>query len=268
MKNFTTAIIEEKLNQGWTTKQFADYYQMTEIEFLSSLDELSPVKNYIDGIKRRLNKNNKKFRQRNSISEIPTSENKEIESLKNTETTNTSFEEINSIDNLLKRKEELISIIQKSEAFIENTPSYIAHIEEQIEKEKIRHQTYMAGYQEKIDKAISRKNTISQNIKRNSEELENILQKIDSLYNINIRVTENGNIIIENNNISIPKRWQDICFDIMRNDDFKDWDLNDMKIIAKLWSLVNSDLSQKIEISFESEKLKKYFKLLKESKKN
>lgn len=272
MKEFTASIIEKNLNDGWTTKQFAEYYEMTENEFLSSLDKLSNVKNYIDSIKRRLTRNNKKFRQISITSNVETQKNEEVKSepTENFGTTNTSFTKTESIDSLLKSKEELEASIQKSKDYISKTPSYIAYIEEQKSKEIARHESYMAGYQEKIDKAISRQNAISENIKRNSDELERILEKIESLSNIKVTVTDNGDIVIENNSISIPKKWQDVCFDIMRNDSFKDLEIKDMKTLAKLWCLINSEenISKKFKIHFESERLEKLFELLKEHKKN
>ena len=263
----TIKTIEQKLNEGYTTLQLAEHYQMTEKEFLSSLDKLSPVKNYIDGIKRRLSKNDKRFRTNSTNTISPNSEQSKVESL-TIETANTSFTEKVSFDELIKRKEELIASIKKSEDFISKTPSYVAHIEEQIIKENERHQVYLAGYKEKIEKAYIRQTSIAQSIQKNSEELEKILQKIDSISNINVIVTANGEILIENDCISIPKGWQDVCFDIMRNDHFKDLEIPELKILAKLWHLTHSEenLSKKIKISFESSELEKYFELLHEIK--
>lgn len=256
MKEITKKILEEKINEGWTTKQFADYYEMTEKEFLLSLNKLSSVKNYIDGIKRRLSKNDKKFKQLSSKETVkPVTEEK--------------IEVKESIDDLLKLKEELLASTKKAEDFISNTPSYIAHIEEQIEREKARHELYMAGFQQKIEAAIARRDRICEIINTNSKQLKVIEEKINLLSNIKVIVTKDGNIVIDNDTISIPKKWQDICFDIMRDERFKELEIKDMKVLAKLLTLINSeDLSKKFEISFESEKFKKYFELLKDSSKN
>ena len=242
---------------------------MTEKEFLLSIEKLSSVKNYIDSIKRRLNKNDKKSRLNISSSDIDTSSIEEVE-IKTEKNVSTSFTETDSIDNLLKRKEELMSSIEKSQNFIGNTPSYIAHIEGLKAKEIARHKAYMEGFQEKIDAAMTRSKGVAEKINKNLEELNQILEKIESFSNINVRVTKDGDIIIENNSISIPKKWQDTCFDLMRTEQFKDLDIKDMKILAKLWTLINSEenISKKIEIHFESDRIEQLFELLKEHKKN
>ena len=95
MEKLTKKILEDKLNKGWTTKQFTEYYEMTEKEFLLSIEKLSSVKNYIDSIKRRLNKNDKKFRQTISSSDIDTSSIEEVE-IKTEKNISTSFTETDS----------------------------------------------------------------------------------------------------------------------------------------------------------------------------
>lgn len=269
MENITLKTLEEKLAEGWTTKQFAEYYGMTEKDFFASLDKISPVKSYIAGIIRRLNKNDKKSRLNISSSNIQVEE-VIVESTKKVKEPTFSFTETDSIDNLLKRKEELITSINKSEEYISKTPSYISYIEEQIAKEKARHEQYMAGYLAKIDRAKARQQAVSENIKQNSDELKKIIEAIESLSNIQVIVTENGEIIIKNSNISIPQKWQDTCFDLMRSEDFKNLDIKDMKTLAKLWCLINSEenISQKFQINFESKRLEDLFDLYKKYKKN
>ena len=127
----------------------------------------------------------------------------------------------------------------------------------------------MEGFQEKIDAAMARSKGVAEKINKSLEELNQILEKIESLSNINIQVTKDGDILIENDAISIPKKWQDACFDIMRDDTFKNLEIKDIKILAKLLSLIRSEenLSKKIKISFESADLENHFELLKEHKK-
>ena len=117
-------------------------------------------KNYIDGIKRRLSKNDKKFRQSSSAFNNKTETEAKKEIKVDPSKTTQSLNITDSIDDLLKIKEELMDSTKRAEDFISNTPSYIAHIEEQIAKEKARHELYMAGFQEKIDAAIARRNRV------------------------------------------------------------------------------------------------------------
>lgn len=253
--NLTTKFMEENLASGWTIKDFSNHFQISENDFIKLLEKTFLKKPYLNSIKIRLKKNEKKSMIANPKPITSTPKNEE--------------DILNSEERLKKlhdREKVLRHIIERNTKFFNDSISYIEYKKGKMAEAEIRYRDYVADALSKISINEANAKKFKENIIKQTEELENVLSEIRKLSIVNISVSENGEFLIEDDTIEIPKDWQLICFDIMVNKDFENLNIAQMNSIAKILKLTIERTDLNFKISFKSKQMQECFDWIKSQK--
>ena len=253
--NLTTKFMEENLTNGWTIKNFSSHFQISENDFIKLLEKTFQKKPYLNSIKIRLKKNEKK-----SIIADP----KTITSTSPKEADILNSEE--RLKNLHNREKVLRQIIERNTKFFNSSISYIEYKKRKMAEAEIRYRDYVTDALSKISINEANAKKFETNIIKQTKELEDVLNEIKKLSIVNISVSENGEFSIDDDNIKIPKDWQLICFDIMVNKDFETLNIAQMNSVAKILKLTIERSDLNFKITFKSKQMQECFNWIKTQK--
>ena len=273
-------LMNEKLKRGWTPDDFARHLDMSENEFLDSLQKLFGPKTYNGWLselrtnqkrKEKLEKiKTKKVEKKAAPLTDPETE-LETEAKPETELETKLLEELKSTEENIRKaicEKELAHIELKAKrnelnASLQKQKEALLLLKDEIQKR----QEEVNKIFNKLQETASEMSKKSTEISNSQQQLEKIQEKIRSLQKVEIFVYMNGEIEVDNYDMEIlDSSWNDLFKDLATNDLLENLTIKQIKQISKLIVLTKSLQRQnlKFEISFELEEVKSIFEQVKQ----
>lgn len=271
-------LMNDKLKRGWTPDDFARHLDMSENDFLNSLQRLFGPKTYNGWFselrtnqkrKEKLEKNKTK-KVENETEPLPETE-IEIPKVSETELETKVLEELQSTEEDLRKaicEKELAHIELKAKrkelnASLQKQKEALLLLKDEIQKR----QEEVNKIVNKLQETASEMSKKTYEIANSQQQLEKIQAKIKSLQKVEIFVYINGEIELENYEMGIlDSSWNDLFKDLATNDLLENLTIKQIKQIAKLIVLTKSLQQQclKFETSFELESVRSIFEQVKQ----
>ena len=268
MIKLTAKIMEERLKHGWTIKFFAQNYQITEEEFLTTLSKTFSSKAY-KGMLARLKKNEKIFQRKEGNFEtretvLPeTSSGKLNKQLETTIEEQTNIQEDSNLQSIQSQQETLQETLNSLELKHKTLSSERVQIRNNISKYKtvlLEMQTKICQYQEELkdlvselDEKFASMQKINLSISETRVALSEVNAKIDALQKVSIFFYSSGEFAIESQiSFEIPE-WATLFDKIVKDELVESLTIKQIKGLSKCVVLVRLLKTQnfKYEIAFE-----------------
>lgn len=282
MIKLTAKIMEERLKHGWTLKYFAQHYQITEEEFLTTLSKTFSSKAY-KGMLARLKKNEKISQRKEGNLEttetvLPdTSSEKLNKQLDTTIEEQTNIHEESLLESMQFQKKTLQSTLNNLELEHKVLSSERVQIRNRISNYKtvlLDMQSKIRQYQEELEVLVSELDEkfasmqkINLSISETRVALSEVNAKIDALQKVSIFFYSSGEFAIESQiSFEIPE-WATLFDKIVKDELVESLTIKQIKGLSKCVALVRFLKSQsfKYEIAFEDSNAEFCFeKILKE----
>ena len=265
--------IHETTKKGWVIQDYLDHFGVSEKDFFDCLEK-SFTKKSFERIVRRLKSNKKQHRQskqQNTVSpsatpEIPISS--EIITDSEEKTSQSCIEVLEDKEKLLsdllcKKESERVELLSKrnelKKIFIEQRSILFTLIGRLEESQTIVNDCY-----QKWLKTSSDIDNIGTEISEAHKTLENIREEIQELKKVSIFIYENGEIDIDNTDISLltDSAEEAQLFDkLLHNELVESLTIKQIRQLSRVIIIVKSilDSGLKYEITFESSSLEKVY---------
>lgn len=268
MIKLTAKIMEERLKHGWTIKFFAQNYQITEEEFLTTLSKTFSSKAY-KGMLARLKKNEKIFQRKEGNFEtretvLPeTYSGKLNKQLETTIEEQTNIQVDSNLQSIQSQQETLQETLNSLELKHKTLSSERVQIRNNISKYKtvlLEMQTKICQYQEELkdlvselDEKFASMQKINLSISETRVALSEVNAKIDALQKVSIFFYSSGEVAIESKkSFEIPE-WATLFEKILKDELVESLTIKQIKGLSKCVVLVRLLKTQnfKYEIAFE-----------------
>lgn len=272
LKNFTAKTMEEKLKHGWTTSDFAKYFECSEDDFISHMQNTLSTHAF-RGFSTRL-KRNQKHQKRNDSAVDKSTKNLEIVAECNTEETQPSPQAPSiseTLDVLEGQKKAIEATLNEEEIQHKALCSDRLEIRKTISEYKDRliklkqevHicQTDITSLLEQLDEKQALMEVLNLSIASKRSELEHVKSKIDALQSVVVFVYSSGDIEIEAQfSIEIPD-WKDKFNVLVCCDDAGSLTLNQLKALAKILTLTQFMENQnwKYDLMFDNDEMEIFY---------
>ena len=264
MPRLTAKLIKMKLKYGWCIKDFTDYLNMSEEDFIIALQKQFSQSACNDMLMQ-LNKNDKRQRKLSSHQNQATV--KKSSQVKEEFNEKTSY----NLEDLLAQEKKILDEICQKEASHAGIISERKSIRASLRKEKaeiLELQKIFKKHEESIKSLIDRLEITSSNLTSinlelsdSNSELEKIRFQIESLKKVSIYVYGDGNIEVENGKLVVSDTWEELFKNLTADISVENLTLKQIRQLAKLLVFVDYLRKQNkdFDISFESQNLQDAF---------
>ena len=262
-------IMEEKLKRGWTASRFAERFQVSEEEFLETLQKNFSKKAY-SGMINRLRKNEKRF---NKDAVVPgEDESRDSIAIEVPSTSSDDSNEDNPLKLLKMQKENLVNFLNEKELKHKDLVEERLSIRKSISKYEnklLKLKSQISEYRTEVEALLIQHEdvyiqmkSVNSEISETKKAIDNLDKEIEAMSKITLYVYKSGEFEFDSSVKIDISGWKTFYDTLITNDKLECLTVKEIKTLAKCFAYVDFFKSQNIsyEIIFENEVVENCFR--------